>query len=124
MAEEAHPNGFCVSRDHQESEDAEHRVSVHVDVCQLRTSSADPALVTVHVRQLLSSRSLHYVDQYISCSPEEDQFLAAHVDSIRICDTETDKEAAAGIRLLFWQVRDPLVWMLPWAPCVLRAIAS
>lgn len=79
-------------------------VALTVEVCQCSTSSADPLQIANHVRQYLSSRSFVYQDEIIPISAE-DTYLQNHVESIRLCDSDTDREAPLGTRLLFWQVQ-------------------
>lgn len=78
-------------------------VALTVEVCQSPTSSAVPEMIADRVNQYLSNRSFMYQNEVIPV-PEEDPFLHTHVESIRVCDTDTDREAALGTRLLFWQV--------------------
>ncbi|EIE24011.1 AAA-domain-containing protein [Coccomyxa subellipsoidea C-169] len=92
-------NGKC----HDDQEGSSSEVALTVEVCQYATSSADPIQIADHVRQYLSNRSFVYQDEVIPVS-EEDQYLQSHVESIRLCDCETDRETALGTRLLFWQV--------------------
>ena len=83
----------------------EDRIALNVEVCQASTSGCDPALITGQVRQFLSQRSFVYEDQCIDTSKAEEPLLTqGHVESIRICDCDTDRHAALGTRLLFWQV--------------------
>ncbi len=93
-------NGKC----HDDQEGSSSEVALTVEVCQYATSSADPIQIADHVRQYLSNRSFVYQDEVIPVS-EEDQYLQSHVESIRLCDCETDRETALGTRLLFWQVQ-------------------
>ena len=81
------------------------RVSLSIEVCQASTSGADPAMLKAHVTQYLNNRSFIYQDEDIRIPQGEEPFLEAHAESIRLCDTETDRQAPLGTRLLFWQVR-------------------
>jgi hypothetical protein len=91
-------------RDSSEASNSDDKVSLTVEVCQASTSGANPAVIASKVSQYLSNRSFIYHDETISIQPEEDPYLASHVDSIRVCDTETDRQAPVGTHLLFWQV--------------------
>lgn len=97
-------------QDHHDHDCSCAEVALTVEVCQCSTSSADPLQIANHVRQYLSNRSFVYRDEVIPISAE-DTFLQNHVESIRLCDTDTDREAALGSRLLFWQVQTCSCWM-------------
>ncbi len=94
-------------QDHHDQDCSCVEVALTVEVCQCSTSSADPLQIANHVRQYLSNRSFVYQDEVIPISAE-DKYLQNHVESIRLCDTDTDREAALGTRLLFWQVQTVL----------------
>jgi hypothetical protein len=90
--------------DQSSSSGAEHEIDVHLEVCLCSESAADPEQIAEHVRQLVRHRSLTYEDQTIDISAVDDPVLKGHVESIRLCDCETEGLLPLGQHMLFWQV--------------------
>ena len=92
----------------QSSSNRSDQIALNVEVCQASTSTLEPGLLAEHVREWLSRRSLMYEDQVIDASAVEDPMLQGHIESIRVCDCETERLMPLGMRLLFWQVAHAL----------------
>ena len=105
----------------QASSSVSDHVTLNIEVCQASTSTFDPGLLAEHVRQWLLPRSLTYEDRVMDMSEVEDPVLQGHIESIRVCDCETERLMPLGMRLLFWQVNLHIATMPDAHACLHRS---
>ena len=80
------------------------QVVLAVEVCLKSGSNAVEADVRAAVERVLAKRTIWYTDGPIALGPQgEDAFVDAHVESMRVCDTDPEVARHVSV-LLFWQI--------------------